>query len=690
MPTLSENIQNRVNKLPKPSNYAQALQPVFEAISNAKFAIYDRFGAQALERGKIKIEVRAIRDAGKVSISVSDNGIGLDRARYEAFCTVDTDFKKEKGGKGVGRLFWLDAFRSIHVTSRYGDSESDIREFDFVLRKEDQVAEVEKPSVNFDGMGTSVEFRQVLDNEYSSYFPKKAETFFRYFSSHFISDFLMGVSPAIVVDVDGDVREYPSSIRELVVREDAPVAWTSDEFGDVSITGFLCDAEASTGFDGRNQVHLLADARTVETRKIDPLLGLGAIEAEGRDDLCLHVCVDAPFLDLRVNEGRTAFNLTEATIKRFVREVSEKIKETFLRQQIASYKISRAENYRSFIARYPIFDFDDPESQLDRIPFGANDPEEFAAGLVKIQIRREEDRYKQIQKIVDEIGSQDFDGANFASTVVKVAEEVQRSEELSLAQHVVRRKLILELLDLLLQRYRAVGDREDHYLEKTIHSVLCPTQVSTTDPSKLSSRRHDLWVVDERLTFTNAFSSDKRLDAVLKNSDSGLRPDLIVWDLAYGLAAVNDLNDEPDISQSINEMLVVELKKPMRENYKKFEDNIEQQIVKYVTQLKDGEIEGFNRDRIRVNKDCVFHCFVVADIVGDLTQQLSGWTRTPDGEGRYRPLEGDHRGSITVIQWKDLINDAWLRNQATLGAAGLRRTDKLISEMQKKLRDAAE
>ncbi|KNH03300.1 hypothetical protein J121_1888 [Qipengyuania citrea LAMA 915] len=691
MTTLSENIKNRVDKLPKPSNYAQGLQPLFEAISNAKFAIYDRFDDEAVSRGRITIDIDNLRSRKDVKIRVHDNGIGMDAVRFDAFCIVDTDYKKARGGKGVGRLFWFDSFKKIRVESRYGEGDGQSRSFDFILREKEQISEHDTPNLKFQGVGTSVYFEGILDNEYASNFPKGSEAFLRYFTSHFISDFLMGVSPKIELTIDGESFEFPSSVRDLVVDEAAPVEWTSEKFGKIAISAFLCDPEASSGLEGRHQLHLLGDGRTVETRKIDGLLGLGPIEAEGRDDLCLHACVDAEFLDLRVNEGRTAFNIPEATLKKFTREVVEKAKETIVQRQIAGYKIQRAENYRSFIERYPIYDFDDPEQQLDRMPFGANDPEEFAAGLVKVQVRREEERYKQIQALVDQIDTSDFKDADFAQTVISAAEEIQRSEELSLAQHVARRKLVLELLEVLLRRYREVGDNEDHYLEKTVHSVLCPTNVSATDPSKLTSRRHDLWVVDERLTFSRAFASDKRIDSILADNASALRPDLIVWDLAYGLATIGEgFEGEPDTSRSINEMLVVELKKPMRTGYGKFEDNIEQQVLKYITQLKRGEIEGFERDRVRVNDECIFHCFVVADIVGDLRQQLSSWTKTPDGQGRYRIIEGDHRGSITVVQWNDLVNDAWLRNQATLNAAGLRRSPKLISEMQEKLKRLAD
>lgn len=691
MVTLTGNIQNRVEKLPKPSNYAQALQPLFEAISNARYAIYDRLEENAVKNGRIDVVVSDIRNPKKISASVKDNGIGLDETRFKAFCVVDTDYKKSKGGKGVGRLFWLDAFDKINVASRFGDDVNDVLQFDFLLKENNQINMSEVPHVNFKHRGTEVVFNTLRDNDYKARFPKKSETFLRYFSSHFISDFLMGVSPQIFVDIDGEVTQYPSAVQKLVVTSFSEISWESKAFGSISASGFLCDPEASAGLEGTHQVHLLGDRRTVESRKIDGLVGIGGIDFEGRDDCCLHICVDAPFLNARVNEGRTAFNIPESQLKEFTREIAEKAKSEFIGFQIAKYEISRSENYKDFVSSYPLFDFDEPEAQLQRIPFGANSPEDFAAGLVKHQIRREEDRKSAIQKIVLEISQDDpSDGAKFANKIVEIAESIQNSERLSLAQHVVRRKMVLELLDLLLQRWRQVGDNDDYYLEKTVHSVLCPTGVSSSDPAQLVSRSHDLWVIDERLAFSRAFSSDKRLDQVLSDNDAALRPDVLVWDLAYGLAYDESApGGGADVQSTINEMMIVEFKKPMRKNYKKFEDNVEQQILKYIRQLKKGEIEAFGRDRIRISENCIFHCFVVADLVGDLEDQVEGWAKTADNNGLVRILEGNYKGSIAIIQWKDLVNDAWRRNHATLQAAGLSRTSKLIDDFQQRLRSSA-
>ncbi|NIZ13945.1 hypothetical protein HCZ87_11150 [Phaeobacter sp. HF9A] len=264
---------------------------------------------------------------------------------------------------------------------------------------------------------------------------------------------------------------------------------------------------------------------------------------------------------------------------------------------------------------------------------------------------------------------------SFDDTLQRALQEVQASEQLALAQHVVRRKLVLELFQRLLRRVRTREDKaDDFHLEKTLHSFIVPMNVQGDDAKEKRSRAHDLWIVDERLAFTRAFSSDKRFDKLLAGSDSADRADLVVWDFASGLgvadSAVN--GERVDTSRPLDKVMIVEFKKPGRKSYGP-EDQIQYQITKYISELRGEEIEGFDRERIRIADDCVFYCYVIADIVGDLKRQLSTWPKTANGEGRIMYLQGDVNGSIEVIQWQDLVNDAWARNEATLHAAGLSR-----------------
>ncbi len=96
------------------------------------------------------------------------------------------------------------------------------------------------------------------------------------------------------------------------------------------------------------------------------------------------------------------------------------------------------------------------------------------------------------------------------------------------------------------------------------------------------------------------------------------------------------------------------------------------QISEYITRLKNGEIEDLNHARVRIADDCIFYCYVVADIVGKLEIHTNLWRTTLNGRGRINELQGKFRGIIEVIEWADLISDARLRNHAFLHAAGLR------------------
>ncbi len=358
MPSLTPNIENRVRKLPKPSNAAQGLQPLFEAVSNAMFAIEDRFDDRP-DLGKIDICVVNLSNSREIEITVSDNGIGLDSDHYDAFCEIDTDFKRKRGGKGVGRLFWLDAFGKISVSSTY-EKEGALarREFSFVLNNAEQIVPAGDETQVADGspLGTRVLFRGLRTKEYSDAFPKRPDTFFRYFSAHFIANFLLGAGTIISVDLDGERVEYPKEISELKVGEKLQASFNHDVFGELAITGFTCNPQASTGLDGLHQLHLLANGRTVETRKVDNLLGVVDLKRDGQKGLAFHGCVTGDYLDLRVNEGRTAFNLPESTLKDVSRACMEKVRERMLADQVSAYVEKRRKRYMEFVERYPTFD----------------------------------------------------------------------------------------------------------------------------------------------------------------------------------------------------------------------------------------------------------------------------------------------------------------------------------------------
>src|SRR5690606_20856664 len=108
----------------------EALLPVFEAVINSIHAIEDR---KNFNQGKITVRVIREKDIQKplglegedissesseelrniINFEIEDNGIGFNNENFESFNTAESTFKLERGGKGVGRFYWLKAFDKV-------------------------------------------------------------------------------------------------------------------------------------------------------------------------------------------------------------------------------------------------------------------------------------------------------------------------------------------------------------------------------------------------------------------------------------------------------------------------------------------------------------------------------------------------------------------------------------------------
>jgi hypothetical protein len=89
-----------------------------------------------------------------------------------------------------------------------------------------------------------------------------------------------------------------------------------------------------------------------------------------------------------------------------------------------------------------------------------------------------------------------------------------------LAEYVVRRKAVLDIMDKLLEYKDA--EKQSYQREDALHQLICPMRVDST---KLSIEDHNLWLIDDRLAFFNYFASDIELRNYSK-ADSDERPDL--------------------------------------------------------------------------------------------------------------------------------------------------------------------
>ena len=479
MTTLRGDILNRVRRLPKPTQASEALQPLFEAVSNALHAVEDAYSDKYQVQGRIIVTIKNLKNPDTLEITIADNGIGFDARRYDAFCTTDTDHKISRGGKGIGRLLWLDAFDVASIDSIFiEDGRLRRRRFLFVLTHSDQITGETVEIVSSEGTetGTTITLRGLRGTAYRSKFPIQPATLIKHFGSHFFADFILGKTPQITLDIDDSTVSFPQAIAAFRVEDRGTQFVETAEFGPLLLASFICRKEASANFEGLHQMHLVANGRTVVTRKIDGLVGIGRFGEE--DDLVYHGCVTSEFLDERVNQERTQFNFDESVSEQIVRECANYARDNVLNNEITAYDSERLVTMKDFVTEYPSFGFEEPEKLLARTPKNAVKPEQFAQALIPIRIRRDKERNDNVKHIVAQLAQATEVPEDFSKAVRKAADEVRAEEQRQLTEYVLRRKIVLSVLEVLIRRIRERNDAEDeHHLESTLHQFICPMRL---------------------------------------------------------------------------------------------------------------------------------------------------------------------------------------------------------------------
>lgn len=227
----------------------------------------------------------------------------------------------------------------------------------------------------------------------------------------------------------------------------------------------------------------------------------------------------------------------------------------------------------------------------------------------------------------------------------------------------VRRRVILDFLDALIEKTRDDTSDSSYQREDVLHTFICPMKINAVSGDErrvVPAASHDLWVIDDRLTFAQYFSSDVSFAELAEEYDSEDRPDLVVFDKVHGLRQSNQSS----------KVLLVEFKRPGRRSYKD-DENPQLQVERYIKQLIGGQLNDVKGRPIRLDSNTVFFCFIVADCVGKMVDWTYSWSKTADGRGKiYQPRDG-WNGSIELIEWDKLIRDARDRNHAFFDYAGI-------------------
>ena len=293
---------------------SEALLPVFEAVVNAIQAIEEK---GPVAEGQIKVTIK--RDRGQMMIpssgeaslpdivgfEIEDNGIGFNDENFKSFETSDSTYKMAKGGKGVGRFFWLKAFDRVGIESVYQDTNRKFSQRRIEFSLTEGIVENKEPTdvVRTGARVSLVGFQEEYRKQPTAYRTSKkiAQRIFE----HCLTRFITGLTPAISVvdDFDG------LSISLQALYDDLKEYVTKDEFHvknhDFKIFHLrLYDTRAET-----HKLVFCADSRDVESKSIASLLGTSMqFDDEGKK-FFYSAYITSSLLDSRVDPYRQDFNI---------------------------------------------------------------------------------------------------------------------------------------------------------------------------------------------------------------------------------------------------------------------------------------------------------------------------------------------------------------------------------------------
>jgi len=648
---------------------SKPLSPLFETIMNSIQAIEDA----NIKNGKIEIDVvknteplLLPEEHGVVDITgfvVKDNGIGFDENNYEAFLTSDTTYKVERGGRGIGRFLWLAAFDRVEIESYFGiTGRIKKRSFKFCL-SEKGVENHSCVDKNDSLRGTTVRLMDFKD-KYAQNCPKRLDSIATQIVEQFLDIFIAGTRLEIILhdSLTNEVINLYDFYEKLAASiETKKIHIKGKEFN-------LSFIRLYSTHINDHKVNLCANDRVVKSEKLSgiPNLTKRLQDTSGKEFVCA-VYVNSVILDEAVNQERADFNLLKDDETLFDKEISisdiwQGVREackSYLKpytDPIAQLKQDRIE---TFIANEgamyrPILKHLRPK--IDEISPEANDAEidkHLYDGYHELQVRLRSEGQSLLQE-AGKITDENFE--SYKQRFDDYFEKITEANKADLARYVCNRKAIIEFL----KNQLSLQVDEKYNKEDQIHDIIFPRGRTSED---VFFNDHNLWLIDERLAFHTYLASDQSLKLAkpLQNK-SKKEPDILVFDKAIAFSETDSI--------PFNSIIIIEFKRPSREEYSE-KENPFTQIINYIREIKAGKAKTPDGRLLPVQENLPFYCYIVCD----LTPKLKEWAvnhackLTPDGTG-YFMFHPNFNAYIEVISYGKLVSDAEKRNKAFFNIIG--------------------
>lgn len=651
------NIQGTIDNIRSKSNI---YTPIIEAIVNSIQSIV----LKKIENGKIEIilhreKVLEIDNSipSVKTIEIRDNGIGFTQENRDSFDTFYSEYKKSIGGKGFGRFMYVKYFNNVYVNSVFKDSNATLNSRYFRFGREYEIIVDEKVELS---KAVDTYSSVTLENIKSGQnFDKQIETIARRILDkiliYFINDTF--TPPTIILkEAEGShsivLNDFLTEINEIKL-------WKSKDFvlEDDKQQKYDFVAKVFKIYYPGNQkskVSLAGHNREVTDTPLHKYIPEFEDEFFEEDEnkvkrnYIIKTYILGDYLDNNVSLERETFDFPKDTKDMYFpfgqadleRKASEISKEAFGEdvQVRVQKKSEQVRNYVNELAPWhkPYLN----ELDMSSIPYHLKD-ENIELALQEVKFRKEQKTRAELKILLAD--PEVSHNGQMAEAISKIS-EIGKSD---LAHYVFNRKIVLDAFRQLLKR-KEDGKGE---LEKDIHNLIFPMGKTSEN---CDYQEHNLWLLDERLIFSEYVASDKKIST---KKDALGEPDLVVFDKKQSFRSGDNNYSNP--------LTIFEFKRPKRDAYKTDDDPI-MQIGKYVKDIRAGKYEmPEGLEKIKVNDFTPVYAYVICDLtskIREFAEELHSLTKSPDDEGYFGFLRG-YNMYIEVISFKKMMDDATLRNK---------------------------
>lgn len=569
------------------------LLPIFEAISNSIHSISEKYGVEnSAKEGKISVRVKDGTALDAFKVSIIDNGLGLNLENYEAFLTPFTGNKLRKNGKGFGRFVAFKVFDVVHYESKIS-SEHETFRFKFDVYSNEEIIELTPRSDFLFDEGCRVTYSHVKNEYEDSLLKINEKEFLDHVTQNFLTYLVDGTMPDTNVDFNGSITNLRAHFRAVFQHEE------SHSF-DLELEGetyqFKLDVSRVTRGDPfkRHALLFFADNRILgQGRSIEAKLGRAFFEHDDGSEYVVIGSVSGSYLDRHANNDRTFLEAPEDVVKDIIDRACELILATE-KNQNDLIKVAQKDEVIQLLQGHPLLRFGlagkTVEQYVERKPNNWN-KERFVSDLSIQRLREEKKWTEYVQETIS-------DESLFKERKEKLLDKVTDTYRDALSEYVVHRRAVIEIAEGL-RRFDYDGKMS---AEDAVHQLIFPRNADSTDTKYY---QHNLWLLDERLSFVSYASSDRTLHGGRRKSGDK------VIDIGF--------YDEVFVAggQGTSAVMVVEFKKPGRDDYRFGKDGLDpiKQIRDTVRQIRErGSFVTKDGATVSIAGGTQITAYVIADL----------------------------------------------------------------------------